>query len=173
MTDGNGAPRPGQEMLGVALRRAQAGYRRRVDEELAAVGFTGRRFPDSRVLLMCAEPGEITISDIGRQLEITRQGASKIVAGLRERGYLAVAPSPSDGREKILALTPRALEYLHAIRTAAEVIEANLRDELGGEGLAQFFRVLDLIADGEPILFARGQSPALSALQWQDAEGER
>lgn len=50
-------------------------------------GFAGRRFPEGRVLLMCADPGEVTISDIGRRLAITRQGASKVIAALRERGY--------------------------------------------------------------------------------------
>jgi hypothetical protein len=48
---------------------------------------------------MRATPGETTISDIGRGLGITRQGASKIVAGLRDRGYLEVTPSAVDGRE--------------------------------------------------------------------------
>jgi DNA-binding MarR family transcriptional regulator len=145
-------PGPGQNALGVALRRAHAGYRRQVNEELAAAGFDRRRYPDGRVLVMCAAPGETTISDVGRGLGITRQGASKIVASLRERGYLEVTPSPADGREKILTVTPRAAEFLLAIRAAAGVIEARLLREVGAEDLETFFRVLDAVADGEPAL---------------------
>jgi DNA-binding MarR family transcriptional regulator len=162
-------PRPGQDALGLALRRARAGYRRQVDEQLTAAGFGQRRFPDGRVLLMCAASGETTISGIGRGLGITRQGASKIVAGLRDRGYLEVSPSPADGREKILTLTPRALQYLQAIRSAAEVIEAKLRREIGAEALEQFFRTLDVIANGEPAL---GEGRALEKLRWWDGQGQ-
>jgi DNA-binding MarR family transcriptional regulator len=164
-------PRPGQDALGFALRRAQAGYRRQVDEQLAAAGFDQRRFPDARVLLMCAAPGETTISDIGRGLGITRQGASKIVAGLRDRGYLKVSPSPADGREKILTAAPRAVQYLRAIRDAARVIEARLQDEIGAEALEQFFGTLHLVAGEEPALADAGLAGnALARLRCQDGQ---
>jgi len=165
--------RPGQDSLGLALRRAQAGFRRQVNEELAAGGFDQRRFPDGRVLMMCGAPGETTISDIGRGLGITRQGASKIVAGLRERGYLEVTPSAADGREKILTLTPRAVQYLHAIAAAAGAIEARVRREVGDGALEQFFRVLHVVAAGEPVLPSDGGTPATRALEklrWSDGQ---
>ncbi|MBO0809816.1 MAG: winged helix-turn-helix transcriptional regulator, partial [Actinobacteria bacterium] len=165
---------PGQDALGLALRRAQAGYRRQVNDELAAAGFGGRRFPDARVLLMCAGPAETTISDIGRRLGITRQGASKIVAGLRDRGYLEVTPSAADGREKILTLTPRAVQYLQAIRSAAGVIEARLLREIGAQALEQFFRVLHLVA-GEELATGEGglaASRALEKLRWRDSQDQ-
>jgi DNA-binding MarR family transcriptional regulator len=166
--------RPGQAALGVALRRAQTGYRRQVNEELAAAGFDQRRFPDGRVLLMCAAPGETTISDVGRGLGITRQGASKIVAGLRERGFLEVTPSAADGREKILTVTPKAVEFLRAIRAAAGIIEARLLSEIGAERLENFFRVLDVVADGEQVLPEGGvvAGKALERLTWRDAQDQ-
>jgi len=60
----------------------------------------------------------VTISEIGRDLGITRQGASKIVGGLRDRGYVTLSPSPTDGREKIVTLTAHALAYLQAQHAA-------------------------------------------------------
>ena len=143
-----------------------------MDQELAAAGFADRRFPQGRVLLMCSGPGETTISDVGRGLGITRQGASKIVAGLRQRGYVEVTPSPADGREKILTLTPRAVAFLAARREAARAIEARLRDEIGADGLAQLLRFLGAVA-GEDAAGAGDlpwDSPALRALRWWDAE---
>lgn len=167
-------PLPGQDALGVALRRAQAGYRRQVNEELAAAGFGQRRFPDARVLVMCAGPEETTISDIGRGLGITRQGASKIVAGLRGRGYLEVTPSSGDGREKILTLTPRAVQYLQAIRSAAGAIEARLLHEIGAGALEQFFKTLHLVAGDEPAMGEAGLAAgrALERLRWQDGQDQ-
>src|ERR1700730_10722072 len=78
----------GQVRLGAALRRAWLGYQRRVDEGMGQAGVVGRSFPDGRVLRVCSDPAGTTISEIGRQLGITRQGAGKIVANLRTRGYV-------------------------------------------------------------------------------------
>jgi DNA-binding MarR family transcriptional regulator len=154
-----------------ALRRALAGYRRQIDQQLAAAGFPDRRFPQGRVLHMCADPGDTTISDVGRALGITRQGASKIVAGLRERGYVDVTPSPADGREKILTLTPRAVAFLAAQRDAQRSIEARLREDIGDEGIAQLLRYLDAVAgeDAPRLGDLPSDSPALAALRWWDA----
>ena len=55
---------------------------------MAETGFGERRFPDGRVLRVCAGEAGSTISAIGRELGITRQGASKVVAELRDRGYV-------------------------------------------------------------------------------------
>lgn len=123
--------RAGQLRLGPALRRAWVGYQRRMDEELAAAGFDQRGFPDGRVLRMCAKAAEMTISEIGRELGITRQGAGKIVANLRVRHYVTVSASSTSGREKSVKLTPRALEYLAANRKATRKIERHLRAEFG------------------------------------------
>ena len=145
----NPAPRsdsPGQEDrpagLGGSLLRAWLGYRRRLDAQLAAAGFDDRRLPDGRVLRICARSAVTTISQIGRELEITRQGAGKIVASLRERGYVTVAASPTDGREKIVNITSRAKEYLAAHRKAARHIERQLHDELGPDGFQSLYRLL-------------------------------
>jgi DNA-binding MarR family transcriptional regulator len=120
-----------------------------LDEELAAAGFGDRGFPDGRVLRMCSDPAETTISQIGRQLGITRQGASKIVASLRGRRYVTVSASATDGREKIVKLTPRAVDYLAAQRKAARTIEGQLRTELGQEGFAGLYRLLEALGGGE------------------------
>jgi biotin operon repressor len=96
--------------LGAALRIAWVGYQRRPDGAMADAGFADRRFPDGRVLPMCRDSPETTISQIGRQLGITRQGASKAVASLRNRGYVTVSASPTSGREKVVNLTPRAID---------------------------------------------------------------
>lgn len=124
---GEGPPRA----LGAALRSAWVGYQRRLDDAMAAAGFADRRFPDGRVLRLCARPGQMTAALIGRELGITRQGAGKIVNSLLDRGYVVLEPSPTDGREKVVTLTPQALDYLAARRAAARQIERELRDLLG------------------------------------------
>lgn len=131
--------------LGPALRRAWVGYQLRLDAELAAAGFVDRGFPDTRVLLMCADSAGTTTSQIGRELGITRQGASKVTASLRDRGYVTIEASPTNGREKVVALTPRAVEYLAAQTAAVRAVDEKLRLELGADGLADLHRLLEIV----------------------------
>ncbi len=128
--------------LGAALGGAWVGYQRRLDEAMAAAGFPDRRHPDGRVLRLCARTGEVTASLIGRELGITRQGAGKIVTALRDRGYVVLEPSAADGREKLVTLTPRALDYLAAQRASARQIERELCEQIGSEALDALYSLL-------------------------------
>jgi DNA-binding MarR family transcriptional regulator len=143
---GTDAPR---DSLGPALRRAWVGYQRRLDAAMESAGFGDRGFPDGRVLRMCRDAATTT-AHIGRELGMTRQGAGKIVNGLRDRGFVTLEPSSTSGREKIVTVTPKAREYLTAQRDAARRIERQLRRELGPDGFADLYRLLEALgADGD------------------------
>jgi DNA-binding MarR family transcriptional regulator len=116
---------------------------------MAAAGFADRRFPDGRVLRLCSGSGETTISQIGRELGITRQGASKIVASLVARRYVTLTASPTDRREKTVALTPRAVDFLDAHRKAARRVERQLRAEVGPEAFDGLHRLLEALGGDE------------------------
>jgi DNA-binding MarR family transcriptional regulator len=148
-------PGRGRPALGPALRRAWVGYQRRLDQEMAAAGFPDRRFPDGRVLRLCARSGELTASQIGRELGITRQGAGKIVADLRDRGFVALGSSSSDARQKVITLTPRALDYLAAQRAAARRIEQELTEQIGDEASENLFALLEALGGEEDRLLLR------------------
>jgi DNA-binding MarR family transcriptional regulator len=152
-----GPDRPGHRSLalGPALRRAWVGYQRRLDLQMAAAGFPDRGFPDGRVLRLCAGSGEVTASEIGRELGITRQGAGKIVADLRERGYVTLGSSPGDARQKVILLTPRARDYLAAQRAAARRIEQELTEQVGDQALDSLFVLLEALGGEEDQLGMR------------------
>jgi DNA-binding MarR family transcriptional regulator len=118
---------------------------------MAVAGFADRGFPDGRVLRMCSGPDDTTVSEIGRELGITRQGASKIVSGLRDRRYVTLSPSATDGREKNVKLTARAVDYLASQRQAADAIESQIRAELGSHALAALFRLADALAGDDDL----------------------
>ncbi len=135
--------------LGAALRRAWLGYQRQLDTAMAEAGFGERRFPDARVLRMCTGEAGATISAIGRELGITRQGATKVVVHLRDGGYVAVADSATSKREKSVKLTTRGIDYLRAQHAAARAIEDELRAALGEAGFSALFALLDALNDGD------------------------
>jgi DNA-binding MarR family transcriptional regulator len=117
---------------------------------MAEAGFGERRFPDGRVLRICAEAGS-TISAIGRELGITRQGAGKTVAELSDRGFVAVADSTTSKREKSVVLTPLGVDYLAHQRAAARAIENELRAELGDAALSALHSLLAALDAGEGV----------------------
>jgi DNA-binding MarR family transcriptional regulator len=137
--------------LGASLRSAWLGYQVRLDRAMAEAGFGERKFPDSRVLRVCSVDAGSTISAIGRELGVTRQGASKVVAHLRDRGYVVVADSTSSKREKSVILTPRGIDYLAHQHAAARAIEDDLRAELGEVVLSALGALLDALDAGEGV----------------------
>ena len=145
------SPRQGSVGLGAALRQAWLGYQLQLDEAMADAGFGERRFPDGRVLRLCSEPSGSTISGIGRVLGITRQGAAKVVGHLRDCGYVSVADSATNGREKCVTLTPRGAEYLAAQRKVACGIERRLHSELGDAAFVALSSLLGVLGEGEHV----------------------
>lgn len=143
------APQPPSIGLGPALRRAWIGYQLRLDSALADAGFGERRFPDGRVLRLCAGQAGSTISAIGRELGITRQGASKVVRRLLDRSYVRVSDSESSKRDKSVTLTALGLEYLAAQRVAARAIENEITSALGDAGFSSLLALLQELDGGE------------------------
>jgi DNA-binding MarR family transcriptional regulator len=87
---------------------------------------------------------------------MTRQGAGKVVGQLRDRGYVSVAGSPTNGREKAVTLTGLGSQYLATLRKAVRRVERQLQtdlgeSELGEESLAILFRLLGLLDDGSTV----------------------
>ena len=116
---------------------------------MEAAGFGERQFPDGRVLRMCSDHACSTISAIGRELGIKRQGAAKVVAHLRDRGYVTVTDSTTSKREKSVILTPRGIDYLAHQRAAVSTIEDQLWAELGPEAAAALESLLAALDAGE------------------------
>jgi DNA-binding MarR family transcriptional regulator len=112
---------------------------------MARAGFENRKLPDGRVLRICATSTETTASQIGRELGISRQGATKLVNGLRDRGYVEVVASATSGREKTVSLTAQANDYLTAQRKAARTIEHHLRAEVGADSFEALMRLIDAL----------------------------
>jgi DNA-binding MarR family transcriptional regulator len=118
---------------------------------MADGGFGERKFPDGRVLRLCSEPTGSTISGIGRELGITRQGAGKVVGNLRDLGYVQVADSKTSAREKSVTITSRGAEYLAAQGRSARAIESQLHAELGDAGFSALKKLLAALSQGEQV----------------------
>lgn len=146
MIDGSAARSP-QTDLGQALRMAWWSYVHRLDAEMEAAGFPERRASMNYVFALYAQPGPITISEMGRQFDVSRQAASKIVSELRGRGYVQTAASATDQREKVVELTPMAIEHVTARLRAATALDQEIRERIGDAGLGELHKVLAKVGE--------------------------
>ncbi len=139
--------RPPQTDLGQALRIAWWSYVQRVDNEMESAGFPERSYPINYLFALYAQPGPMTISEMGRQFAITRQAASKIVGELRQRGYVQATVSSTDQREKVVELTPKAIELVTARLRAAGELDRDIRERIGDAALGELYQTLAEIGE--------------------------
>lgn len=130
MFDLSGYRQP-QTDLGTALRMAFWSYVIRVDKEMEDAGFAERTHSTNYIFALYAHSGPMTISDMGRLFDVSRQAASKIVAELRNRGFVEAIPSLTDQREKVVQLTPQAMEYMDARLQLAASLDDTVRKRIG------------------------------------------
>jgi DNA-binding MarR family transcriptional regulator len=136
-----------QTDLGEAVTAASWSYVKRIDAEMESAGFPERRFPMIYLFALSAQPRPMTISEMGRRFAISRQAASKIVAELRDRGYVQATTSTTDQRQKVVDLTPKAIEYLSARRRAASALDREIRKRIGDAGLDELHGLLAVVGE--------------------------
>jgi DNA-binding MarR family transcriptional regulator len=96
-----------------------AGFRSLIDQlhaELARQGHPDVR-PAYGFAMQAIGRNGATASEVGRRLGISKQAAGKTVDRLESLGYVERVDDESDGRRKLVRLTPRGIDSL--VRSAA------------------------------------------------------
>ena len=82
-------------------------------------------------ILRVLEPDGARVSDIARQLGITRQAVAQTVAVMLERDIVEFVPDPTDGRAKLLRYTQHGRDSHRAALRAADEFEATYIQRVG------------------------------------------
>ena len=115
-----------------------------LQRRLAADGMDDVRFADGVVFQHLVE-GPRSITSLAERLEVTQQAASKAVADLERRGYVARTADPDDARARRVALTARGEAAIEASRRHRAAIEADLAERLGERRVHAARRLLNEI----------------------------
>src|SRR6478735_3643944 len=86
-------------------------------------GFTDATIAQSR-LMMGIDPEGTRLSVLAERALIAKQTATALVDRLERAGYVERVPDPSDGRARLVRMTPRAEAVLPIARAEEERIEA-------------------------------------------------
>jgi DNA-binding MarR family transcriptional regulator len=113
-----------------------------LQRRLAADGLEDLRFADGFVFQHLVER-PVTIGELAERLEVTQQAASKAIADLERRGYVARTPDPADARARLVALTDRGRDAIEGGRRHRAAIAAELAERLGRRRVEGARRLLE------------------------------
>ena len=123
--------------LGLAVDERLLDYRRGTPYEHV-------RQSDVRVFITAAR-ANYTISDIARELRITRQAAQMSVKRLLALQVVSLKPVPGNNRDKHVVLTARGQQARQSAAKQSARIEAELAQVVGAEGLEKFRHTLSAL----------------------------
>jgi len=82
-------------------------------------------------------------SDLASSLQMSKQAVNDCLRHFEDHGYLTRAPSPEDGRARIIRLTARGEALQEVIRAAGRRVEQEWKEAIGETDWSTFTRVLD------------------------------
>ncbi len=86
-------------------------------------------------------------TELADELQITKQSVNDLLGHLEQHGYLTREPDPSDGRARVVRLTPKGRRLEKTINMQAEATEQRIAEMLGPRPFMQLHHGLEELAD--------------------------
>jgi DNA-binding MarR family transcriptional regulator len=116
--------------FGLLLAQALNGYVEHLHRELGKRGFTDLR-PTFGLLLRSLHAQPRTLTELARELGVSKQAAAKVVGEVERRELVEREPSPVDGRATVLRLSARGEALVAAAIEIGNAVERGLPDDAG------------------------------------------
>ena len=130
------------------LARARDLVRDELNRELADAGYDEIRDSHGCVFGNIAPAGS-RLTELAERSGLTKQAVGEAVTDLERLGYVERSPDPSDGRAKIIRLTPRGAETQAAGFEIMAGIEARWAERYGADRVAAMRELLEQIVAEE------------------------
>jgi DNA-binding MarR family transcriptional regulator len=109
---------------------------------LPALGFDDIRPSHSVAVFRTIDPEGTRPGELARRAGVTPQAMAEFVRYLEGRGYVERVPDPTDGRARLVRLTPRGREAADAAHVVFAEIEARWKRTLGAKRFAELRTML-------------------------------
>lgn len=86
-------------------------------------------------------------TELAAELQVTKQSVNDLLGHLEQHGYLTREPDPSDGRARVVRLTPKGRRLEKTINAQAQAAERRIAEMLGPRPFKQLHQALDELAD--------------------------
>lgn len=130
-----------------ALRQAARHLTRLYDEALAPTGIGLNQYS---ILAKVDRQGEPSVQQLAALLVMDRSTLGHLLRPLERRGLLTVRPSASDGRKRVVALTPEGGALLGSARPLWKSAEERFQAGFGQDeaaGLRALMRQVTMVGD--------------------------
>jgi len=129
-------------LLHMATRRLRAEAEAGPPEAVAPL-----RAAQARLLDLIPPPGG-RVTDLARQMHISKQGLGQLTSQLANLGLVEVTNDPADKRAKLVRRTPTGNRTQRAMRRTIAAVEDRWADQIGHDRYATFRSALQqLVAD--------------------------
>ncbi|MFG1769571.1 MarR family winged helix-turn-helix transcriptional regulator [Nocardia salmonicida] len=132
--------------LGVLLFVPYREMERRVFAALGAAGHA-ELTPAKARLVARVGPTGTRLTDLAAQAQVTKQTASALADQLVRAGYLERVPDPSDGRARLLRLTPTGRAAADLANRTAEEVQTEWVSHLGKRAAADLRKTLTALRE--------------------------
>lgn len=127
-----------------------AAHKAKTHADRGALAETGVTAAQAAVMHVISRTPGATQKQVADQLKQKEPAVTAMVGRLMEGGFLARAPSPTDGRAWALRLTTRGEAALAGFRAPLDQLNAGLTRALGGDAeVERFALMLKAILDAE------------------------
>jgi DNA-binding MarR family transcriptional regulator len=133
-------PRQWRE-LGILLFVANRALEQRAFDAVLAAGITDITLAQARIAARIAPEGS-RVSDLAEQARVTKQSAASLVEQLEKAEYVERVPDPTDGRARLVRLTPRLQRVAQVADAEVARVLAEWADHLGQDRLQQLNQIL-------------------------------
>lgn len=123
-----------------AIRQAAMAVLAFTDRRLRAMDMAAAHY--SLLIAIDDEPGR-SAAEAARRLHVTPQAVASLAAKLEDRALVERRPHPRHHHVQELRLTDAGRDLLHSAKAAVEVLDEQIRQELGPEDTARLIALLN------------------------------
>ncbi len=124
--------------IGELLRAPYQTIVRHVHQALVAAGYDDLRPAHLSLFQHIDHPPDGTqVTALAERAQLTKQSMSEVVRYLEERNYVQRIPDPSDGRARLVLLTPRGWAVHETAPVIVRQLEESWAERLGRENMEQ------------------------------------
>lgn len=127
--------------VGILLFVANRALEQRAFDAVVEAGFTDITLAQARVAARISPQGS-RVTDLAEQARVTKQSAAFLVEQLEAAGYVQRVPDRTDGRARLVQLTPRARRLARVADAEVEQVLAEWSNHVGQERLEQLHQTL-------------------------------
>jgi DNA-binding MarR family transcriptional regulator len=139
---------PAPYLFGDLLALARRSWIRQMAARLERLGYADYHRSDAASLRVLRR-GPIAVGRLAGTLDVTRQAARKLVAGLERRAYARTERDAHDSRKLNVVLTARGEAYAAAVVQTIEALNRELGERVDAAQLAAADAVLRAVIDDD------------------------